>query len=76
LFFFKFYTSLIIFKNFIGNTNGHDTKINQLPIPIVAQFVRINPKEWNNLIALGIELYGCKYGLAAISFTKTFIYTW
>ncbi len=53
----KFY-----FQNFDGNTDDNTIKYNGLKEPFVAQYVRFNPRQWNNFIALRVELYGCNYG--------------
>jgi contactin associated protein-like 2 len=47
-------------------------KINQFHEPIIAQYVRINPRQWNNFIALRVEFYGCSYGNFETILTKFF----
>jgi contactin associated protein-like 2 len=46
---------------FPGNKDDNSVHINTLKHPIVARYVRIMPQRWNNLIALRLELFGCKY---------------
>ena len=52
----------VFLKNFAGNLDDNSVKKNTLHEPIIAQYVRINPKQWNNFIALRVEFYGCQYG--------------
>ncbi len=57
-----FFLFAVWFKNFDGNTDDNTIKYNALKEPIVAQYVRFNPRQWNNFIAMRVELYGCSYG--------------
>lgn len=51
-------------KIFQGNTNYlHDVRNNFIP-PIEARFVRLNPVQWHQRIALKLELLGCQYHTA------------
>lgn len=52
----------IIFQLFTGNVDGDSIKFNQFDIPIIAQWIRINPTRWRDRISLRVELYGCDYG--------------
>lgn len=55
-------------KRFEGNRNGDTEVVNAFEVPIVAQFVRINPTRWRDRISLRIELYGCDYVAEAMHF--------
>ncbi|KAL0271077.1 UNVERIFIED_CONTAM: hypothetical protein PYX00_008294 [Menopon gallinae] len=46
---------------FQGNTDGKSVHRNEFEIPIIAQWIRINPTRWNERISLRVELYGCDY---------------
>lgn len=46
---------------FKGNVNGDDGRWNNFEVPIIAQWVRINPTRWRDRISLRVELYGCDY---------------
>jgi hypothetical protein len=47
---------------FKGNVNGDGIRKNVFEVPIIAQWIRINPTRWRDRIALRVELYGCDYG--------------
>jgi len=47
-------------KEFAANVNGNSVAQIILPLPLTAVFVRINPVNWENSIALQVEFYGCK----------------
>jgi hypothetical protein len=47
---------------FKGNWNGDEIKRNVFEVPIIAQYIRINPTRWRERISLRAELYGCDYG--------------
>lgn len=47
---------------FKGNNNGDSTRRNTFEVPIIAQWIRINPTRWRDRISLRVELYGCEYG--------------
>lgn len=47
---------------FKGNTGADSIKYNVFEVPIIAQWVRINPTRWRDRISLRAELYGCEYG--------------
>lgn len=48
-------------KMFKGNVNGNGVRKNEFEVPIIAQWVRINPTRWRDRISLRVELYGCDY---------------
>ncbi|XP_021341253.1 hemicentin-2-like isoform X2 [Mizuhopecten yessoensis] len=46
-------------KIFEGN-HDHDTKNkHELPVPVIARFLRINPVSWSEKISLRVEAFGC-----------------
>ncbi|KAF7414323.1 hypothetical protein HZH68_002812 [Vespula germanica] len=53
---------------FKGNTNGDTIKLNKFEVPIIAQWIRINPTRWRDRISLRLELYGCDYESDVLSF--------
>ncbi|OWA52159.1 putative Neurexin-4 [Hypsibius exemplaris] len=55
-------------KVFPGNNNSHAVHRNDFPHPVVARFVRVNPRQWSGMIALRIELFGCDYATDIASF--------
>ncbi|XP_034938756.1 neurexin-4-like, partial [Chelonus insularis] len=55
-------------KIFDGNTDGNSEKSNVFEVPIVAQWIKINPIRWFRQISMRIELYGCHYASDVISF--------
>lgn len=46
---------------FKGNSNGNYVRKNEFEVPIIAQWVRINPTRWRDRISMRVELYGCDY---------------
>ncbi|XP_038122350.1 neurexin-4 isoform X1 [Culex quinquefasciatus] len=46
---------------FKGNKDGDSIRHNAFEVPIIAQWIRINPTRWQNRISLRTELYGCGY---------------
>jgi len=46
---------------FKGNIYGDDPARNIFDVPIIAQWIRINPTRWRDRISLRLELYGCAY---------------
>ncbi|CAM6031990.1 unnamed protein product, partial [Sphagnum compactum] len=46
---------------FKGNSDGDTIKVNVFDVPIIAQWVRVNPTRWRDRISLRTELYGCNY---------------
>ncbi|XP_043289273.1 neurexin-4 isoform X1 [Venturia canescens] len=55
-------------KMFKGNTNAESIKLNKFEVPIIAQWIRINPTRWQDRISLRLELYGCDYVSDVLSF--------
>lgn len=47
---------------FKGNNDADTIKWNIFDVPIIAQWVRINPTRWRDRISMRTELYGCEYG--------------
>ena len=47
---------------FLGNINDNSVKKNDLPYPIVARYIRINPQRWSRFISMRVEFYGCRFG--------------
>lgn len=47
---------------FKGNRDSDSIRRNSFDIPIIAQWIRINPTRWNNRISMRVEVYGCEYG--------------
>ncbi|CAK1598381.1 unnamed protein product [Parnassius mnemosyne] len=48
-------------KMFEGNQDGNTVKKNEFEVPIIAQYIRINPMRWRDKISMRVELYGCDY---------------
>ncbi|XP_053986437.1 neurexin-4 isoform X1 [Hylaeus anthracinus] len=55
-------------KMFKGNIDGDTIKLNKFEVPIIAQWLRINPTRWRDRISLRLELYGCSYVSDVLSF--------
>ncbi|XP_066582441.1 neurexin-4 isoform X2 [Prorops nasuta] len=53
---------------FKGNYNGDHIKLNKFEVPIIAQWIRVNPTRWRDRISLRIELYGCDYESDVLAF--------
>jgi len=47
---------------FESNLNDNDVVKLELPYPIVARYIRINPQRWQRFISLRAEFYGCRFG--------------
>ncbi|XP_078703534.1 uncharacterized protein LOC144928728 [Branchiostoma floridae x Branchiostoma belcheri] len=58
---------------FDGNTDGTSVAESKLPEPVVASLIRLYPEEWENAIALRIELRGCPLGKQEIATTNFII---
>lgn len=56
---------------FKGNEDGDQVKHNMFDVPIIAQWVRINPTRWKDRISLRVELYGCDYHAETLFFNGT-----
>ncbi|XP_045526116.1 neurexin-4 isoform X1 [Pieris brassicae] len=48
-------------KMFGGNHDGNTIVKNEFEVPIIAQYIRINPMRWRDKISMRVELYGCDY---------------
>ncbi|XP_074114384.1 neurexin-4 isoform X3 [Cotesia typhae] len=46
---------------FKGNVNAESIKLNRFEVPIIAQWIRINPTRWQDRISMRLELFGCDY---------------
>ncbi|CAG9559492.1 unnamed protein product [Danaus chrysippus] len=46
---------------FEGNHDGNTIVKNEFDVPIIAQYIRINPMRWRDKISMRVELYGCDY---------------
>ncbi|XP_051175571.1 neurexin-4 isoform X1 [Leptopilina boulardi] len=58
-------------KMFKGNVNGDTIRLNKFQVPIIAQWIRINPTRWRDRISLRVELYGCEYVSDVLSFNSS-----
>ncbi|XP_078520192.1 coagulation factor VIII [Lissotriton helveticus] len=47
-------------KVFNGNRDHLSVMVNELDLPLFAQYVRIHPRSWENSIALRVEFLGCE----------------
>lgn len=63
-------------KMFKGNRDGDVVKYNKFEIPIIAQWIRINPTRWRDRISLRVELYGCEYFSNLVSFNGSSLIQW
>lgn len=63
-------------KMFKGNQDGDIVKYNKFKIPIIAQWIRINPTRWRDRISLRVELYGCEYFSNVVSFNGSSLIQW
>ena len=54
--------NIIPFQEFNGNFDSHTVVGNDVKPPIIAKFIRINPREWRSHISLRAEFYGCDSG--------------
>ncbi|XP_014218966.1 neurexin-4 isoform X2 [Copidosoma floridanum] len=63
-------------KMFTGNKNGSSVEHNMFEVPIIAQWVRINPTRWRNRISMRVELYGCDYVSNILSFNGSSLVSW
>ncbi|XP_055330929.1 neurexin-4-like [Paramacrobiotus metropolitanus] len=48
-------------KVFHGNKDSVTVQRNDLEYPLVARFIRINPRQWSHSISIRMELYGCDH---------------
>lgn len=49
----------IFFQFFSGNSDGSTARLNIFSCPFQAQYIRLNPLEWNDGIGLRFDLLGC-----------------
>ncbi|KAL4092111.1 hypothetical protein QTP88_026673 [Uroleucon formosanum] len=63
-------------KLFKGNINGDDSARNIFEVPIIAQWIRINPTRWRDRISLRLELYGCPYSSDSLYFNGSSLVRW
>nr|CAD7438043.1 unnamed protein product [Timema bartmani] len=61
---------------FKGNINGDSIRKNSFEVPIIAQWLRINPTRWRDRISLRVELYGCDYVADNLYFNGTALVRW
>ncbi|XP_050545470.1 neurexin-4 isoform X2 [Daktulosphaira vitifoliae] len=61
---------------FKGNANGDDAVRNTFSVPIIAQWIRINPTRWRDRISLRLELYGCPYASDNLYFNGSSLVRW
>jgi len=47
---------------FEGNLDDNTVVTNELPYPIVARYIRVNPQRWARFISMRVEFYGCRFG--------------
>ncbi|XP_073942606.1 neurexin-4 isoform X2 [Choristoneura fumiferana] len=58
-------------QTFEGNHDGNTVRKNEFEVPIIAQFIRINPMRWRDKISMRVELFGCDYEANTMSFNGT-----
>ncbi|XP_017770023.1 PREDICTED: neurexin-4 isoform X1 [Nicrophorus vespilloides] len=58
-------------RMFKGNTDGDSISRNEFEVPIIAQWVRINPTRWRDRISMRVELFGCDYASDNLYFNGT-----
>ncbi|XP_076259208.1 neurexin-4 isoform X1 [Rhynchophorus ferrugineus] len=56
---------------FRGNTDGNTVHKNEFEVPIIAQWIRINPSRWRDRISMRVELFGCEYVAEDMYFNGT-----
>ncbi|KAG5881355.1 hypothetical protein JTB14_037097 [Gonioctena quinquepunctata] len=56
---------------FRGNVDGDTVHKNEFEVPIIAQWIRINPTRWRDRISLRVELFGCEYEADNMYFNGT-----
>lgn len=47
---------------FSANVDGNEIHKNEFEVPIITQWIRINPTRWRDRISMRVELFGCEYG--------------
>ncbi|XP_073984244.1 neurexin-4 isoform X1 [Rhodnius prolixus] len=63
-------------KMFKGNVNPDDVQKNIFEVPIIAQWIKINPTRWRDRISLRLELYGCDYVAENMYFNGSSLIRW
>ncbi|XP_071445509.1 neurexin-4 isoform X1 [Hetaerina americana] len=63
-------------KMFKGNHNGDHAHKNVFEVPIIAQWIRINPTRWRDRISMRVELYGCDYVADNLYFNGSSLVRW
>ena len=63
--------TVILFKDFSGNTDEDTIIFNELNPPIRARFIRFHPEAWYGHISMRVELYGCSGSVEYFSLTIT-----
>ncbi|XP_063906965.1 neurexin-4 isoform X1 [Zophobas morio] len=56
---------------FRGNSDSNSIHKNEFEVPIIAQWIRINPTRWRDRISMRVELYGCDYDADDMYFNGT-----
>lgn len=56
---------------FRGNVDGNSVHKNEFEVPIIAQWIRINPTRWRDRISMRVELFGCEYDADDFYFNGT-----
>ncbi|CAB3222790.1 unnamed protein product [Arctia plantaginis] len=56
---------------FEGNHDGNTVQKNEFEVPIIAQYIRINPMRWRDKISMRVEVYGCDYVADTLYFNGT-----
>lgn len=57
---------------FESNSDQDTVIYNRLKNPVITQFIRLNPKTWNEAIAIRTEFYGCNAGMTAIQLVEPY----
>ncbi|XP_077286493.1 neurexin-4 isoform X2 [Arctopsyche grandis] len=63
-------------KMFKGNIDGNNIKRNEFEVPIIAQWLRINPTRWRDRISLRLEVYGCDYDADTLYMNGSSLVKW
>ncbi|XP_019763354.2 neurexin-4 isoform X1 [Dendroctonus ponderosae] len=56
---------------FRGNIDGDSIQKNEFEVPIIAQWIRVNPTRWRDRISMRVELFGCEYVAQNMYFNGT-----
>lgn len=63
-------------KMFKGNDHGDVIRRNIFEVPVIAQWIRINPTRWRDRISMRVELYGCNYVSENMYFNGSALVRW